>query len=181
MPLIDAACQTCDTTKEVYCALSTYDHGYHPTCETCGAVMAQQFLPKAAQWRMDPIVVFRDPITNEYRYPGQANSRSSTNYERKGFERIELRDAQDVRRFESRVGKAEASKAARVFERRQEQREASEKENRSKLRDQMRHMSPFGRAVAHAAMRRNDAKVRKSNSDVGFHNAIFSNNRSNQD
>lgn len=142
--------------------------------------MHQQFLPKATTWTMEPIVVFRDPTTGSFRYPGDSKGRSVTAYERKGFERIELRNVLDVRLFETRVGKIEASKMARANEHKQEQRERMLSENRSQLRDQMKSMSRFGREVARCAMDRNNNKARPKSDGVGFHNVAFSFDRSNQ-
>lgn len=86
-----------------------------------------------------------------------------------------------MRRFESQMNKREYSRLARNVERKQEARERREKELRSQLRDQMSRMTPFGRAVAVAAMRRNDAKPRPTAGEAGFFSDVYSLDRSNRE
>jgi len=86
-----------------------------------------------------------------------------------------------MRSFESRMNKAEYSKAMRQTERLHEARELREKEQRSRLRDVMRGMSEYGKAVARAAMSRNDAKPIQRTQDAGFHSQVYSDNRSNRE
>jgi hypothetical protein len=45
----------------------------------------------------------------------------------------------------------------------------------------MRGMSEYGKAVARAAMSRNDAKPIQRTQDAGFHSQVYSDNRSNRE
>lgn len=176
MPLIDLEC-TNGHVSEVMRALAEWPAT--PPCPACGASTAQIHLPPRTRWTIDPIVVFRAP-DGSFRFPGDAGGTSATRYQRQGFERIELRSATDVRRFESAMNARERSRMARKVERRQELREEREAVTRSELRRLMATMSPRGRAVARAAMTRNDDKPRERTQDPNFHSEVLSFDRSNR-
>jgi len=97
------------------------------------------------------------------------------------MQQIEIRGAAEMRSFEKQMNKREYSRLARNVERKLEARERREKELRSQLRDQMGRMSSFGRAVALAAMQRNDAKARPSVGEAGFISEVYSYDRSNRE
>lgn len=177
MALIDVKCAN-DHVSEVY--RSAADWPITPTCPNCGAPTEQVHLPKAVQWRADPVIVFRGP-DGQYRFPGDANGLQASTYRKQGFEQIELRGAADVRRFESHMNKHESRWASRRAEIQQRMREAREQSSRSDLRGLMQSMSERGRAIARAAMRRNDDKPREHAKDAGFHSEVYSFDRSNRD
>lgn len=155
-------------------------HPQTPVCPTCGAETEQVFLPKQSQWSIDPVIVYK-AHDGSFRFPGDPNSLATKQYDAHGYERIELRSAADVRRFESQMNARELSRAQRRVERLQEGRERREHELRGNLRQAMQSMSPFGRAVARAAMAKNDAKPREYAREIGFHVDVFSNSRSNRE
>ena len=151
-----------------------------PPCPECGEATEQMILPSTNRSMPDPVVVFKAP-DGSFRFPGDPNGLSAKQYAQSGFERVELRGAADVRRFESQMTKQERSIAARKVEKMQERREMRESQTRSHLRGLMQSMTPFGRDLARAAMRRNDAKPREHSKDPGFHVEAYSYNRSNRD
>lgn len=177
MPLIDIKCAN-DHIHEVNRPLAMYPQT--PPCPTCQSPTEQIHLPKRVAWSCDPVLVFRAP-DGTFRFPGDPNGTQVRKYEQDGFERIELRSAADVRRFENQMNQREYARAQRRVERMQEHRENRERMTRSELRRLMQSMTPFGRAVARAAMSRNDQKPRPRASDPGFHVDVFSNYRSNRE
>lgn len=177
MPLIDVRCPA-DHVHEVMRPLALWPAT--PVCPTCGAATVQVFLPPRVRSAPDPVVIFRAP-DGSFRFPGDAQGQSAQRYAREGFERIELRGAADVRRFESVMNHHERSRAMRRVERQQQFREQREAALRSELRRQMASMSPRGRAIAEAAMRRNDQKPREYARDANFHVEVYSLDRSNRD
>jgi hypothetical protein len=178
--LIDLKClsESCEHVFEAYRPASEWPKT--PPCEKCGQPTEQAHFPKAVTWTLDPIVVFKTP-DGGFRFPGDANCLSVAKYEKMGYERVELRSAADVRRFESQVNAHDRSLASRKFEHQQEQREAREKTNRSELRRQMTSFSRFGRELARVSMARNDAKPMKRVNEPGFHSEIMSMDRSNRE
>lgn len=177
MALIDVRCPE-GHTHEVY--RSVADWPKTPACPTCDKPTEQVHLPKRVQWRADPIIVFKGH-DGQYRFPGDPQGAVAAGYARDGFERIELRDAADVRRFEKHMNAHEFRRASRRAEIQQRMREHRESLSRSDLRALMQSMSPAGRAIARAAMRRNDGKPREHAKEAGFHSEVYSNDRSNRD
>ena len=177
MPQIDVRCANGHET-EVIRPLAMYPAT--PVCPICSAATTQYHPPPRARWTPDPVVVFRGP-DGEIRFPGDPNGLSAANYQRQGFERIELRNAAEVRRFEQHMNRREFSRAARRMERRQAGRELRESHTRGELRAAMSRMTEFGRALAREAVRRNDAKPREYAKEAGFHVEAYSNYRSNRE
>lgn len=177
MSLIDVRCEH-DHISEVYRAIA--DYPATPACPTCAAATVQIHLPQAARAPIDPVVVYRAP-DGSFRFPGDANGRSAQQYSKQGFERVELRSAAEVRRFEGAMNKHEYARASRRVERMQQLSEAREHHTRRELRHVMQSMTRFGRDVARAAMARNDNKPKLRAKDAGFHVDAFSNDRSNRD
>lgn len=178
MPLIDVKCKTCEHINEVMRPLAMWPAT--PTCPDCGAETEQIHLPKTASWSVEPVVVYK-AADGTYRFPGDAQGLSAKQYERQGYERVEIRGAVEMRRFESTMNRQEYARAQRQFEARQAQREAREKANRSELFERMKYMSQIGRDVARAAMARNDGKPVPRPGDSGFHSEVYSFSRSNRD
>ena len=177
MPRIDVKCES-GHVNEVMRPLAMWPKT--PDCPECGAKTEQVHLPQQTRWTCDPVVVFR-AHDGSFRFPGDANGTSAAKYAKDGFERIELRGAADVRRFETLMNKREYSRAARRVEAMQAHREMRESASRSELRNAMASMSERGRAVARAAMRMNDNKPRERAREVGFHVEAFSYDRGNRD
>lgn len=177
MSLIDVRCRN-DHIYEVHRPIA--DWPATPPCPDCGATTEQIHLPRAVQHSIDPVVVYKAP-DGSFRFPGDPNGLSSANYSRQGFERIELRSAADVRRFERVMNKREYARASRRIERLHQQREQRESATRSELRRLMSTMTPRGRAIARAAIERNNAKPQPRTHDAGFHVDAFSNDRSNRE
>lgn len=179
MPLIDVKCLQCEHVNEVMRPLSMWPAV--PECPDCGSADTEQIhLPKSARWTVDPVVVFKAP-DGSYRFPGDANGISAGQYAKQGYERVEIRGAVEMRRFESQMNKREYALAQRKFEKRQEQREERERVMRSELHERMKYMSQIGRDVARAAMARNDGKPVPRASEPGFISEVYSYTRSNRD
>jgi hypothetical protein len=180
MALIDVRCvtETCGKVFEHYRPASEWPKT--PPCETCGGPTEQAHFPKAVNWTMDPIVVYRAP-DGSFRFPGDAHDAGAGKYDRLGYERMELRSAADVRRFESQATAHDSSLAQRRFEQQQAQREAREKTNRSELYRQMPSMTRFGRELARTAIARNDGKPLKRAHAGGVVSEVMSYDRSNRE
>lgn len=176
MPLIDVEC-TNGHVKEVMRPLAMYPAT--PPCPECQASTMQIHLPPSTRWSVDPVIVYRAP-DGSFRFPGDTSALSTAKYDRAGYTRVELRSAADVRRFEHVMSQREYARAARRVERKQMMREQRESMTRSDLRSLMSSMTPFGRALARAAMARNDAKPRERARDAGFHLEAYSYDHSNR-
>jgi hypothetical protein len=181
MPRIDVKClANADHLHEVMRPLAMYPQT--PPCPTCGGATEQILLPRAVSWAADPVVVFRAP-DGTFRFPGDINGPGAQRYASQGYERIEMRSAADVRRFEAQMNTRERSRAERRVEAMQANREAREKISRSDLRNLInsRAFSDRGRAIARAVMARNDAKPRLRARDANFHVEVLSYDRSNRE
>jgi hypothetical protein len=186
MPRIDIRCLPTDPADdqhephehEVYRALADWPNT--PPCPTCGAPTEQWHPPPRTRWTVDPVVVFKAP-DGSYRFPGDPNGLQAAKYARDGFDRVELRSAADVRRFEREVNQQDRSQSSRRAETLQASREARERMLRPELRRLMPNFSRFGRDVARAAMARNDAKPREYSRDSNFHVDAYSNDRTNRE
>lgn len=177
MSLIDVKCQNAHV-REVYRAAA--DWPATPVCPECGEPTEQIHLPKSVTWNPDPVIVFQ-AHDGSFRFPGDANGLSAKNYERQGFRRLEIRGATEMRRFEGTMNRHEYSRAARQVEMKQQQREMRESITRSDLRQKIQSMSPQGRAVAQAAMQRNDSRPKERAADANFHNQAYSFDRPNRE
>ena len=177
MSLIDVQCTNQHVT-EVY--RSIHDWPATPPCPECGAETTQTHLPKAVQWQVDPVVVFKAP-DGTYRFPGDANGLSAHEYAKQGLERVEIRGVAAMRSFEAQMSKSQYADMARQMERKQAVEERRQAEMRGQLREKMASMSEYGKAVARAAMRNNDHKPKAYARDVGFHSEVYSSDRSNRE
>lgn len=178
MALIDVRCSGKKPhTTEVHRPIRMWPKT--PPCPECGAPTEQIHLPPRARWTIDPIVVFRAP-DGTLRVPGDPTSPMTKKYARFGYERIELRSAAEVRRFEQQENSRELSLASRRTEHREQMRELREAESRRSLRSAMEHMSERGRDLARAMMAQNDRAPRARTRDPGCHFEVFSFDRSNR-
>jgi hypothetical protein len=179
MPLLWARC-TVDPSHlhELNRPLAMYPA--MPTCPDCGAATVHDMSVGQRQSTVDPVVVFRGP-DGQIRFPGDANGTSAHVYATQGFERIEIRGAAEMRRFEKAMNATEYSRAARRLEHKQSQREERQRILRGELRQRMQSMSTAGRAIARAVMDRNDNRPRERVADANFHSEVYSFDRSNRD
>lgn len=178
MALIDVECTNGHITEN-YPRLAK-DWQTLPACPECGAETIRIHLPPRTAWNVAPVTVFKGP-DGTFRFPGDANGLSAKNYEKQGFERIEIRGAAEMRRFEKAMNQHEYSRASRRVEGMQRMREARERELRGHLRGRMTSMSRFGRDLARAAMRMNDNKPRERTKDPGAFSEVYSNDRSSRE
>lgn len=176
MPRIDVKCDN-DHIYEVDRRIADYPST--PSCPECGADTVQIHLPRATQWTLDPVIVYR-AADGSFTFPSDVNGSADHRYAAQGLERIELRSAADVRRFESVMNKREYSRAARRVEIMHAQQEARQAVSRSELRRQMESMSERGRGLARAAIEMNNNKPKLRPSESGFHVEAFSYDRSNR-
>lgn len=151
-----------------------------PPCPDCGAATEHDLNVGQRSSGVDPVVVFKGP-DGQIRFPGDANGLAASSYAKQGFERIEIRGAAEMRRFEKGMNAVEYSRAARRLEHKQRQREERERVLRGELRMRMQSMSAAGRAIARAVMDRNDNRPRERVQDANFHSEVYSFNRSNRD
>jgi len=122
----------------------------------------------------DPVVVHRDAAGN-IRYPANIHAPVP-----EGYQRVELRTVNEVRRFEQEVNQRERVKADQHLSQREAQFSAQQSSRRSDLRGKMRNMSAFGQDFARHAMDRTDNR-RSAPREVGFHLDVFSNDSSNRE
>lgn len=179
MPLIDIQCASdADHVHEVNRPIA--DWPSTPPCPTCGSPTTQLLQPRRVSWSLDPIVVYRAP-DGSYRYPGDTAGPGATKYDTAGYERIEIRSAQDARRVEGQINAYEGALMRQRQERECEMRERGESARRSDLHASMKSMSNLGRAVAHAAMARSNAVNHRRSTDPGVFIEVLSMDRSNRD
>ena len=142
--------------------------------------MERLFLPPRTTWSVDPVVVYKAP-DGSYRFPGDIDGSGSAKYHAMGYERVELRSAADVRRFESEAGRQFTREEAIRVERAHESRLRRESENRSHLFSRMKTMSNFGRDLAHAAMARGNSRPQERSKGAPIHVEVYSFDRSNRE
>lgn len=174
MALIDIHCLTCGGVREVYRAAA--DWPATPPCESCNGATEQIHLPKRVQWTPDAVVVYRTP-EGDYRFPADGNGLSAQHYQKLGYERVELRGFADVRRFEKDVNQRESIDNARRVESQCREHEEGVHLRRKELFHQMSSMSAKGRAVARAAIERNNAKPGPRTRESGFYVEAYSEDR----
>ena len=180
MAIIDVKCvsPSCGHHAEVYRHAS--DWPKTPACETCGRDTVQIHLSKAVQWTVEPVVVFKAP-DGTFRFPGDAHGVSAAHYAKLGYDRVEIRGATEMRRFESTMSKSQRSEMERRVEAKQALEEKRQSESRSELRRRMQGFSEFGKAVARVAMKRNDEKPKPKVHDPGFMSEVYNYDRSNRE
>ena len=155
-------------------AMVAWDEESKP-CPQCGAKARMVFLPRGRNaFNFDPVVIFKGP-KGKVRFPGRANARTP-----KGYERVELTSVAQVRKFEGQMNKQEYARWQDKTERDEKMWGPYQRDMRDRLRHEMQHMSPEGRAFAEAAIRRNDAAPRKR-FDPGFYSEAFSQNAGNRE
>src|SRR5262245_22548857 len=177
MPLIDVRCEN-DHVTEAYRPLAMWPAT--PPCPECGAPTVQAFLPPQTRWTVDPVIVYRAP-DGTCRYPGDAQGQSAAFYTKQGYERVEIRGAAEMRAFESKMNRQEYAHAQRRTERLAELRESDIRRRHSELRNMMQGMSERGKAFARAAMDNTNARPAPRAKESGFHNEIYSTDRSNRE
>ena len=181
MALLDVQCdnEACGAITEIVRTVAEYGTPY-PPCAACGGTQQKIGLPPRTTWTVDAVVVYRAP-DGSYRFPGDSDGDGSAKYHGMGYERVELRCAADVRRFEREVGRQMQSEESRRVESRHQQRDRRESENRSHLFQRMKTMSNFGRDLAHAAMARGNARPQERSHGAPIHVEVYSNDRSNRE
>lgn len=170
--------ETCATVFEH--AHRAADYQLRPPCPTCGGPTEWTPQPPRTVWTVDPVVVYKAP-DGTFRYPPSADGQSAANYARQGYERVELRCAADVRRFEREAGRQLTAEESRRVEARHQQRDRRESENRSELFRRMKSMSNIGRDLAHAAMARGNARPQERSHGAPVTVEVYSYDRSNRE
>jgi hypothetical protein len=203
MPIYPRKClsEPCDHVFELVLAMAAYDpEATHP-CPKCGHASIKTFLPAGSTANPDPVIVFK-AADGTFRYPGDATGLSAANYEKLGYERVEIRGWADMRRFERTVNGQQRSEIARRVERQLEVHEAQVKMRRSEAINGLRNgftipeldergvrtgrmktvrMSAQGADIMRACMERNDNKPRTREFEAGFHSDVYNNSRGNRD
>lgn len=146
-------------------------------CE-CGKMAPRVFISRR-EYRaqsFDPVLIFRD-ASGHYRYPGRNSEAPPA-----GYEAVYLRTTSEVRKFEREINRKERERYFAHKERNEKRFEQWTKEARSELRQKMQHMSPYGRALAEAAMRQNDSQPSvNTRFDPQFRIEAFSQDASNRE
>lgn len=180
MALLDTQCDQCDAITEIVRRAAEFGTAL-PACSTCGGSVQIIALPPRTTWSIDPVVVYKTP-DGSFRFPGSTDGAAAANYSKLGYERVELRSAADVRRFESHMNKREREQAIERVEAMHQDRDAKEHDRRSGLFHEMKSMSRRGREIARAAIASSNRKHAPEHTrDVGFHVESFSYDRSNRE
>ncbi len=180
MTLIDVRCLEPDCGHLYPTMRPIADWPAVPPCEKCDSPHTEQaHLPKRTQWTVAPVIVFRAP-DGTHRFPGEGDGTAARRYTKMGYTEVSIRNATEMRAFEGRMNRDEQAHASQVFERREQQREASESARRSGLRDEMQRMTPYGKDLARAALAQSDS-VRRAAHQVGFHSEVYNVDRSNRE
>jgi hypothetical protein len=129
--------------------------------------------------RFDAVVIYQTP-DGQYRVPGDSQTRTTQMYDRLGYTRIECKSLGEVRRLTAKMNAADRRIVERRTERKQQEHEERQARDRGELRQAMQSMSPAGRAVAMAAMERNNRKSIRSY-DPGSHFEFAEYNASNRE
>lgn len=176
MPIIQFTCPSCGPFEQYRPVTSLAV----PPCPTCYGPAERHWIAPGARANPDPVVVYRDPSGN-YVFPGATDGLYAHTCESRGYTRVELKGWADVRRFEQEMNKRTRSDTEYRAERQSEAIERGEKLRRSDFFQKMSSMSPFGRAVARAAIEKNNAKPRPKGHDTGFHVECYSYDRGSRD
>jgi hypothetical protein len=199
MALIDVQCLTCDTVSPVYRKAS--DWPQTPPCPKCESPTVQIHLPPRVVIESPAVVVYEAP-DGSFRYPGDPNGRTVQHYESLGYKRVEAKGWAAVRSLEGRVSKQQFREICDATERRCQFRETALHYARSEMFNGLRNsfaipelddqgnrtgrtrsvkLSPSGRAVAEAAMSRNNDKPTPTAKAPGFFVEVFTQDRSNRE
>lgn len=178
MALIDIRCKAdSDHVHEVHRPAA--DWPATPACPDCGAETEQAHFPPHARWHINPIVVYQAQ-DGSFRFPGDTSGPTTQHYRNLGYKEIQLRNATDVRRFESHINKGQREQDEIRCEHRERQEHARSKHMRGELRRLMPGMTRYGRDLARGAMERNDGKPHERPRDGGFHVEALSFDHSNR-
>ena len=146
-------------------------------CQECGATAIRVYRMTRTHGYTgltQPLVVFKRP-DGTYAVPAQPDARMPTEYER-----VELRNATEVRRVEGAINREEREKWEAANRGRERLKGEVSSANRAELRDRMAHMSAVGRDFARFSMdKNNSAPNRKYRGQ--FHFEALSMNASNRD
>lgn len=178
---VDARCEACDVTETGVEAPVTESRPATPPCEACGGPTVIVQLPPAVTWDVAPVVVYRDPETGGYRFPGATESITTRQYDRLGLERIEIKGWAQARQIERKMNDWEYSRALRRAEGAARGRELQESATRSELHRQMKTFSNLGRDVAHAAIAQGNARPAIRAHEPGIRIECYSDDRSSRD
>ena len=174
MPMCDYRCE----------AGHQYEAFRHPSqvqdvepCAECGAEAKRIFVakrPHSYNGLQQPLVVWRRP-DGTYAVPAQPDARKPVEYER-----VELRNAFEIRNVERSIDREEREKFERAQIGKEMLAEGTTATNRSELRQKMQHFHPHMRDFARLAMDQNNAKPRAKYRGAFYFEAL-SQNASNRD
>lgn len=178
MPMYDYRCETCNRTFERF--FSKFVES--PNCTECGSVMSYEpsfwYNSRDAQ-SFTPVVIHRDSEGN-IRLPGSVNAPVPP-----GFERVELRDIHQVRKFENEMNSKERDKAAEFRYAKSGNFDAQVRANREAMAQIVGKFSPRGRrfydAMKEAADIKREQMSRRGTPEPNFHIDAFSFNASNRE
>jgi hypothetical protein len=140
-------------------------------CQECGKAAEMVFLSRVARASAfrDPIVVFKDLKTGKYRFPGRSDKATP-----EGFERVEMRNVPEARKFEQEMNR-------RGMEERERNQIGDEltwsgprKQMREELYAKMGSFSNFGKAFARYAIEQSNRGKPRKNYEPGFHIEVLS-------
>ncbi len=181
MPLYDFHCSTCNSTVERFLVASKLTDSL--ICASCGgtSIYTPSFWYSSAvpAQRFRPVVIHRDSQGN-IRHPAHENAPVP-----EGFERVELRNIHEVRKFENEVNLREAVSAQEQRHIRSQAVDAQVKLNREVLAKAIGNMSARGKRFYDAMKQVGELKREQLRSqapiDPGFHLEAFSQDSSNRE
>jgi hypothetical protein len=174
MPMIDLLCSNGHEVEVFRHSSEVQDQ---EPCQECGATATRVYRMTRTHGYTgltQPLVVFKRP-DGTYAVPAQPDARMPAEYER-----VELRNATEVRRVEGAINREEREKWEAANRGRERLKGEVSSANRAELRDRMAHMQPQNRDFARFAMdRNNQAPSRKYRGQ--FHFEALSMDASNRD
>ena len=205
MPLYASRCTSdaCGHLVVEYRPLARYADC--PICPKCDGPTEKAYVPSGYTINSPAIVLFKAD-DGTFRFPGDPNGKSAAKYADLGYQRIEAKGWAEVRRLEKQVNAQQSVEIRRRAEDDCRLREESTHRRRSDFfhgiqhgfqMPEMRenssgelvptgrmktvHLGELGRAVAMAAVARNNAKSRPNPTEAGGHFEVYSFDRSNRD
>lgn len=157
-------CSTCNRVLEI---------GDYPFCphESIYARNAQAF---------DPIVLFQNPETGAYSFPGSSGAALPA-----GHRRVEITNLRQADRVTSEINRSENQEIREQWHKEQASRGEKQKARREELKELMRKMTPEGRRAAEQAMEYADRKRERRSmngpKDANFHMDVIAYDSSNRD
>lgn len=176
MPMYDYECAQ-GHIHELFVKREEFQYGVVcPECNQSAIYLPSFYYTSRAAQRFTPVVVHKDSEGN-IRYPGRADAPVP-----KGFQKVELTDLSQVRRFEAEVNKKDREQAEKFRDVRNKYLDGQLKENRRVMAGLVEKFTPRGRKIYDQMKQVSEEKQRRGAKDVnpGFYVEAFTQDSSNR-